>query len=187
MPGRGCIGIFFRSWYSDPLVERVEGFDAEKDWSRAYLETNEFEEQLTERGIVLCKFWIHISPEEQLRRFKERETVAYKRYKITDEDWRNRKKWDDYRLAVNDMVTRCSTEYAPWTLVAGNDKKSARVQIPPDHRRSARKRALSPDLDPRDRTAPSRRPVSSGSARPCTGRSPSPRGSRPASSSASSA
>jgi len=78
---------------------------------------------------VINKFWVHISPDEQLRRFKERQTIAYKQYKITDEDWRNRKKWDDYKLAVNDMVTRCSTEFAPWTLVAGNDKKFARVQI----------------------------------------------------------
>ena len=75
------------------------------------------------------KFWIHISPDEQLRRFKERETVSYKQYKITAEDWRNRKKWSAYAAAVNDMVARCSTEYAPWTLVAGNDKKFARVQI----------------------------------------------------------
>jgi polyphosphate kinase 2 (PPK2 family) len=75
------------------------------------------------------KFWVHISPDEQLRRFKERQTVAYKQYKITDEDWRNREKWDAYKLVVNELVTRCSTEYAPWTLVAGNDKKFARVQI----------------------------------------------------------
>ena len=75
------------------------------------------------------KFWIHISKEEQLRRFKERQTVAYKQYKITDEDWRNRKKWPDYQRAVDDMVARCSTEFAPWTLVAGNDKRFARVQI----------------------------------------------------------
>ena len=80
-------------------------------------------------GIVLAKFWVHLSPAEQLRRFKEREHVAYKQYKITDEDWRNRKRWPDYKLAVDDMVAKCSTEFAPWTVVAGNDKKFARVQI----------------------------------------------------------
>jgi polyphosphate kinase 2 (PPK2 family) len=78
---------------------------------------------------VLCKFWLHISPQEQLRRFKDRQRVAFKRYKITDEDWRNRDKWPDYQEAVDEMVARCSTEFAPWTLVAGNDKKFARIQI----------------------------------------------------------
>jgi polyphosphate:AMP phosphotransferase len=129
LPRAGYATIFDRSWYGRVLVERVEGFASEAAWSRSYQEINAFEEQLTEHGIMLNKFWLHISPEEQLRRFKERKTVAYKQYKITDEDWRNRKKWPDYRLAVNDMVARCSTEYAPWTLVAGNDKKFARVQI----------------------------------------------------------
>jgi polyphosphate:AMP phosphotransferase len=129
LPRAGFTTLFDRSWYGRVLVERVEGFAPEAAWSRAYHEINEFEEQLTERGIVVCKFWIHISPDEQLRRFKERETVSYKQYKITEEDWRNRKKWNDYKAAVSDMVTRCSTEYAPWTLVAGNDKKFARVQI----------------------------------------------------------
>jgi polyphosphate:AMP phosphotransferase len=129
LPRAGFVTIFDRSWYGRVLVERVEGFASEAAWSRSYQEINEFEEQLTERGIVINKFWLHISPEEQLRRFKERKTITYKQYKITDEDWRNRKKWNDYRIAVNDMVARCSTEYAPWTLVAGNDKKFARVQI----------------------------------------------------------
>ncbi|HTZ22201.1 MAG TPA: polyphosphate:AMP phosphotransferase [Opitutaceae bacterium] len=129
LPRAGYTTFFDRSWYGRVLVERVEGFAAEADWSRAYLEINEFEEQLTEHGIVVNKFWVHISPDEQLRRFKERQTVSYKQYKITDEDWRNRQKWDAYKLAVSDMVTRCSTEYAPWTLVAGNDKKFARIQI----------------------------------------------------------
>jgi AMP-polyphosphate phosphotransferase len=111
------------------LVERVEGFAPVADWSRAYHEINEFEEQLAEHGVVLAKFWVHLSPQEQLRRFKERQTVAYKQYKITDEDWRNRAKWDDYKAAVDDMVAKCSTDVAPWTLVAGNDKRFARVQI----------------------------------------------------------
>jgi polyphosphate kinase 2 (PPK2 family) len=129
LPRAGFTTFFDRSWYGRVLVERVEGFAPEATWGRAYHEINEFEEQLAEHGIVLCKFWIHISQDEQLRRFKERETVAYKQYKITAEDWRNRKNWNDYMAAVNEMVTRCSTEFAPWTLVAGNDKKYARVQI----------------------------------------------------------
>jgi polyphosphate:AMP phosphotransferase len=129
MPRAGYTTIFDRSWYGRVLVERVEGFATPAEWGRAYGEINAFEEQLAEHGIVVCKFWIHISPQEQLRRFKERETVAYKRYKITEEDWRNRKKWPDYQRAVDDMVAHCSTEFAPWTLVAGNDKKFARVQI----------------------------------------------------------
>ncbi|HTX64355.1 MAG TPA: polyphosphate:AMP phosphotransferase [Opitutaceae bacterium] len=129
LPRAGFTTIFDRSWYGRVLVERVEGFAAPAEWGRAYGEINDFEEQLSDHGIVVNKFWVHISPDEQLHRFKERQTIAYKQYKITDEDWRNRKKWDDYKLAVNDMVTRCSTEFAPWTLVAGNDKKFARVQI----------------------------------------------------------
>jgi polyphosphate:AMP phosphotransferase len=129
LPRAGFTTIFDRSWYGRVLVERVEGFAPEADWSRAYQEINDFEEQLAGQGIVLNKFWLHISSDEQLRRFKERATIAYKQYKITDEDWRNRKKWDDYKAAVDDMVKRCSTEFAPWTLVAGNDKKFARVQI----------------------------------------------------------
>ena len=111
------------------LVERIEGFARPDEWARAYGEINEFEEQLANHGTVVCKFWVHISPQEQLRRFKERQAVAYKRFKITDEDWRNREKWPDYQRAVDDLVAHCSTEFAPWTLVAGNDKKFARVQI----------------------------------------------------------
>ena len=111
------------------LVERVEGFAREDEWKRAYLEINDFEEHLTNHGVVVGKFWIHISKEEQLKRFKLRESVTFKQYKITDEDWRNRKKWEDYKSAVNDMVAHTSTEVAPWTVVAGNDKKIARIQI----------------------------------------------------------
>jgi AMP-polyphosphate phosphotransferase len=129
LPRAGYTTIFDRSWYGRVLVERVEGFAPVRDWSRAYLEINEFEEQLAEHGIIVNKFWIHISMDEQLRRFKERQKIAHKQYKITDEDWRNRKQWEHYKLAVNDMVARCSTELAPWTLVAGNDKKFARIQI----------------------------------------------------------
>lgn len=129
IPPAGRVTIFDRSWYGRVLVERVEGFATPEEWSRAYLEINEFEAQLVERGIVLLKFWLHISPEEQLRRFKEREQVEYKRHKITEEDWRNREKWNAYLLAVHDMVTRTSTDLAPWTLIPGNDKYYARVQV----------------------------------------------------------
>jgi polyphosphate:AMP phosphotransferase len=129
LPRAGTVTIFDRSWYGRVLVERVEGFARPDEWSRAYLEINDFEAQLTEHATVVTKFWIHISKEEQLRRFKRREEVAYERHKITEEDWRNRKKWDAYEEAVNEMVRRTSTEYAPWTLIAGNDKKFARVQV----------------------------------------------------------
>ena len=129
LPRAGFATIFDRSWYGRVLVERVEGFAPAADWGRAYGEINDFEEQLVGHGLILNKFWVHLSPAEQLRRFKERQVVAYKQYKITEEDWRNRAKWDDYKLAVHDLVAQCSTEFAPWTIVAGNDKKFARVQI----------------------------------------------------------
>ncbi len=129
LPRAGFTTIFDRSWYGRVLVERVEGLTAVADWSRAFHEINDFEEQLAEHGVVLAKFWIHLGRAEQLRRFKERQAVAYKRYKITTEDWRNRAKWDEYKVAVDEMIAKCSTGVAPWTLVAGNDKKFARVQI----------------------------------------------------------
>lgn len=129
LPRAGETTIFDRSWYGRVLVERVEHFARPDEWQRAYHEINEFEEQLTDHGIVLAKFWLHLSPQEQLRRFRDREQVAYKRYKITGEDWRNRKQWGAYQEAVDDMVAHCSTEFAPWTLVASNDKRFARVQI----------------------------------------------------------
>lgn len=129
LPRRGQMTFYDRSWYGRVLVERVEGFAAEDEWRRAYQEINDFEEQLVESGMLLLKFWMHISPDEQLRRFQERERVEWKKHKITPEDWRNREKWDAYALAVNDMVSRTSTRPAPWTLVAGNDKRYARVQV----------------------------------------------------------
>ncbi|MSU73436.1 MAG: polyphosphate:AMP phosphotransferase [Opitutus sp.] len=129
LPRAGYTTIFDRSWYGRVLVERVEGFATVPAWSRSYREINEFEEQLSEHGIVVVKFWLQISPEEQLRRFKERQRIAYKKFKITEEDWRNREKWDAYQVAVDDMVAQTSTEFARWTLVAANDKKFARVQI----------------------------------------------------------
>jgi polyphosphate:AMP phosphotransferase len=129
LPPAGHVAIFDRSWYGRVLVERVEKFAAEREWKRAYLEINDFEEQLATRNIALAKFWVHISKAEQLRRFKERQDVEFKRYKITDEDWRNRQKWNAYKEAINDMVAHTSTEFAPWTVVAGNDKHFARVHI----------------------------------------------------------
>ena len=125
----GRVTIFDRSWYGRVLVERVEGFASEPEWKRAYAEINDFEDQLVERGIVLCKFWIHITRDEQLKRFERRDTIEFKRWKLTDEDWRNRERWDLYEDAVNDMVEHTSTTIAPWTLVEGNDKGIARIKI----------------------------------------------------------
>jgi polyphosphate:AMP phosphotransferase len=129
LPGHQRTAILDRSWYGRVLVERVEGFAAEPDWMRAYHEINEFEEQLAEAGTIVVKFWLAITPEEQLRRFKEREATSYKRYKITPEDWRNRKKWPQYELAVNDMVERTSTENAPWHIVASDNKCFSRIEV----------------------------------------------------------
>jgi len=125
----GRLTIFDRSWYGRVLVERVEGFASENEWKRAYTEIGEFEDQLVEHGIVLMKYWVHITQEEQLRRFKEREKAKYKQWKLTDEDWRNRAKWPDYERAVNEMIERTSTRAAPWTVVEGNDKYFARLKL----------------------------------------------------------
>ncbi|MGE5548797.1 MAG: polyphosphate:AMP phosphotransferase [Solirubrobacterales bacterium] len=125
----GRFTVFDRSWYGRVLVERVEGFCSEEAWRRAYGEINDFEEQLVEHGIVLAKFWLHITAEEQLQRFKAREVIDYKKWKLTEEDWRNREKWDLYEAAVNDMVERTSTQRAPWTLVEANAKMLARVKV----------------------------------------------------------
>ena len=129
VPRKGRVIIFDRSWYGRVLVERVEKFCSEADWMRAYSEINDFEAQLERHDIVVVKFWLAISKEEQLRRFKEREKIGFKRFKITEEDWRNRDKWDDYERAVCDMVDRTSTEIAPWTLVEANDKNFARIKV----------------------------------------------------------
>jgi len=129
IPRDGRVTVFDRSWYGRVLVERVEGFASDAEWRRAYQEINEFEQQLVDHGTVLAKFWLHISPEEQLARFKAREETAYKRHKITAEDWRNREKWDTYKAAVNEMVVRTSTEFSEWTLVPANDKRYARVDV----------------------------------------------------------
>ncbi|MEP4148233.1 MAG: polyphosphate:AMP phosphotransferase [Halioglobus sp.] len=125
----GRATLFDRSWYGRVMVERVEGFAKQDEWMRAYGEINEFEQELIEHGSIVAKFWIHISKEEQLARFKAREQEAYKRHKITDEDWRNREKWPAYEQAVNQMIVQTHTEDAPWTLVAGNNKYYARIKI----------------------------------------------------------
>ena len=125
----GRINIFDRSWYGRVLVERVEGFASEAEWKRAFAEINEFEEQLTDHGILLLKYWVHISKDEQLERFKAREQTPHKRWKLTEEDWRNREKWDDYESAVNDIVEHTSTHTAPWVLVEGNDKRFSRIKV----------------------------------------------------------
>lgn len=129
LPRRGQMTVFDRTWYGRVLVERVEGFCSENDWLRAYTEINDFEHEMTDAGVIVVKFWLQISEEEQLRRFQEREKIAFKRFKITDEDWRNREKWGPYQQAVCDMVERTSTGRAPWTLVEANNKKYARVKI----------------------------------------------------------
>lgn len=129
LPELGQIAIFDRSWYGRVLVERVEGFAQEAEWKRAYKEINSFERQLRDYGTVVMKFWIHITREEQLRRFEERQQIGYKAWKLTGEDWRNREKWGVYEDAVEEMLLKTSTRTAPWTLIEGNDKYWARVKI----------------------------------------------------------
>ncbi len=129
IPRAGLVTIYDRSWYGRVLVERVEGFASTEEWQRAYSEIVNFEDALVDHGTVLLKFWLHIDKDEQLRRFKEREKISYKNHKITEEDYRNREKWDEYQLAVNEMIARTSTLSAPWVLIEGNDKYYARVKI----------------------------------------------------------
>ncbi|TCT03962.1 polyphosphate:AMP phosphotransferase [Aquabacter spiritensis] len=129
VPARGHIAVFDRSWYGRVLVERVEKLAQPEDWGRAYDEINDFEHRLDEAGYIVVKFWLAISQEEQARRFEARERVAYKRFKLTPEDWRNREKWPLYEEAVTDMVDRTSTFYAPWTLVSAEDKRWCRVAV----------------------------------------------------------
>jgi polyphosphate kinase 2 (PPK2 family) len=129
LPKNGHHVIFDRSWYGRVLVERVEGFAREDEWRRAYREITDFEEQVAESKAVVLKFWLHIDPDEQLRRFQAREKTAYKKYKLTDEDYRNRDKWDAYVAAVDEMVRRTSTSVAPWHVIPANDKRFARVKV----------------------------------------------------------
>ena len=129
VPKAGHIAIFDRTWYGRVMVERIEGFCTEAEWKRAYQEINEMESHMANAGAVVLKFWLHIDKDEQERRFKERQANPSKQWKITDEDWRNREKWDQYEEAVNEMLVRTSTTYAPWIVVEGNDKRYARVKV----------------------------------------------------------
>lgn len=129
IPKAGHMAIFDRTWYGRVLVERIEGFASEEEWSRAYSEINNMEEQFTNAGYIVLKFWMHIDKEEQERRFHERENTPAKQWKITDEDWRNRAKWDEYEKAVDEMVVRTSTENAPWIVVEANSKYYARIKV----------------------------------------------------------
>jgi polyphosphate kinase 2 (PPK2 family) len=129
LPGKGGMAVFDRSWYGRVLVERVEGFATEAEWSRSYDEINSFEQSLVDEGMILIKFWLHISPDEQLSRFKAREVTALKQWKLTDEDWRNREKRGAYLDAIEEMVARTDTPGAPWDLIAGESKRWARVSV----------------------------------------------------------
>jgi AMP-polyphosphate phosphotransferase len=127
IPEPGELVIFDRSWYGRVLVERIEGFAADEEWQRAYREINEFEQSLVDAGVILRSLWFHIDPDEQLRRFERRLANPFKSWKMTDEDWRNRDRWDDYIVAANDMFARTDVEYAPWTLIPANSKRFARL------------------------------------------------------------
>jgi AMP-polyphosphate phosphotransferase len=129
LPRAGHLAIWDRSHYGRVLVERIEGFCAEEEWRRAYHEINEFEAHQVAFGMVICKFWLHISKTEQLRRFKSRELDPYRAYKLTDEDWRNRAKWDVYWQGVEDMLVHTSTPHAPWTVVEADNKLYARAKV----------------------------------------------------------
>jgi polyphosphate kinase 2 (PPK2 family) len=129
IPLAGRVTIYDRSWYGRVLVERVEGFATEEEWMRAYAEINEFEDQLVRNKTVLCKFWLHITKDEQAKRFERRQSQAHKKWKLTDEDWRNREKWEVYETAVNEMVERTSTRNSRWTLVEANNKRFARIKV----------------------------------------------------------
>lgn len=129
MPKDGHVAIFDRTWYGRVMVERIEGFCTTEEWKRAYKEINDMEKDLYDAGAIVIKFWMHIDKDEQERRFRERQENPEKQWKITDEDWRNREKWDQYKDAVNEMLMRTSTDYAPWVVVEGNDKYYARVKV----------------------------------------------------------
>lgn len=128
LPKTGHIAIFDRTWYGRVMVERLEGFCTENDWQRAYNEINEFERDLTDAGAIVVKFWVQIDKETQLQRFTERQNTPEKQWKITEEDWRNREKWDLYEVAINEMLQKTNTEFAPWTILESNDKYYARIK-----------------------------------------------------------
>ena len=121
--------IFDRSWYGRVLVERIEDFASEEEWRRAYAEINEFEEMLTDSGILLMKFWVHITKDEQLERFKQREQIPHKQWKLTEEDWRNRERWGDYAQAVHEMIKQTSVTKSPWVLVENENKYFGRIKV----------------------------------------------------------
>ncbi len=129
MPKDGHIAIFDRSWYGRVMVERIEGYARQDEWQRAYKEINDMELHMHNHGTIIFKFWLHIDKDEQLKRFKARQENPLKRHKITDEDWRNREKWNDYETAVNHMLIKTDTEYAPWTIIESNNKKFARIKV----------------------------------------------------------
>ena len=129
LPKSGHIAIFDRTWYGRVMVERLEGFCSENDWKRAYGEINEFEKELVDSGAIVIKFWIQIDKDTQLERFTERQNNPEKQWKLTDEDWRNREKWDVYEDAVNEMIQKTSTKIAPWYIVESNDKLYARIKV----------------------------------------------------------
>ena len=128
LPKTGHIAIFDRSWYGRVMVERLEGFCTEDDWKRAYDEINEFERELTDAGTVVLEFWVQIDKDTQLQRFQDRENTPEKRWKITDEDWRNREKWDAYEVAINEMLQKTNTRNAPWIILESVDKRYARIK-----------------------------------------------------------
>lgn len=129
MPKDGHLAIFDRSWYGRVMVERIEGFCSELEWNRAYREINEMEAHLAKHGVIVAKFWLHIDSDEQLNRFSERENIPEKNWKITSEDWRNREKWGDYKIAVNDMLKKTSTELSAWNIIESNDKLFGRIKV----------------------------------------------------------
>ena len=129
LPGHGGMAVFDRSWYGRVLVERIEGFATTEQWQRAYAEIVDFERSLHLEGVIVVKIWMHISPEEQLRRFKQREKDPLKQWKLTDEDWRNRDRWDDYRIAVEEMLDRTETTWAPWHVIPAENKRYGRVAV----------------------------------------------------------
>lgn len=128
LPKDGHIAIFDRTWYGRVMVERIEGFCTENDWQRAYNEINEFEKELDDWNAVIIKFWVHIDKDTQLARFTDRQNTPEKQWKITDEDWRNREKWDQYEEAIDEMMAKTSTKFAPWHILESNDKKYARIK-----------------------------------------------------------
>lgn len=128
MPKDGHLSIFDRSWYGRVMVERIEGFCSREEWSRAYKEINDMEFHLNNHGVIIFKFWLHIDKDEQLARFTSRQNDPLKQFKITEEDWRNRDKWDKYELAVNELLQKTSSSYAPWHIIESNDKKFARLK-----------------------------------------------------------